>query len=213
MKNKCDNLEANVKRLKDEATVLRNQNKKLGKERLQKLKVIPSKAQVEAIPIPPPIQNSFLNNNGVPIKLCDDTTPMVTPNPCAGQSCQPPADPSSTALTPPRPPCTPPHQATPVSPNPPPGFPINNTSIDLKEKEAAVTIPESMVTMQDKLKEVIEKGQKLDFTSVLSLIKTHPWEESKEMVENDDEYYYGDFENDDYEGYLSEEINLKLEEI
>ena len=116
----------------------------------------------------------------MPIKVCDDTTPVATSNPCAlsGQSCQPPADPTSTALTPPRPQCTPPLQAKPVSPRTPPGVPINNT-IDLKEKEAAVSSPESMVTVQNKLKEVIERGQKLDFTSVLSLIKTHPGKNPK----------------------------------
>ena len=50
---------------------------------------------------------------------------------------------------------------------------------------------------------------------MLSLIKNHPWEDSKEIMENDidDEYNYGDFDNDDYEGYSSEENNIKLEEI
>ena len=66
-------------------------------------------------------------------------------------------------------------------------------------------LSESKMTVQDKLKEAIECGIKLDFESVVSLIQNHPWEESKEMLENDDEYYYGDFEND-YQGYSTEEI-------
>ena len=59
---------------------------------------------------------------------------------------------------------------------------------------------EYKITVEDKLKEAIECGKKLDFDSVVSLIQNHPWEESKERLENDYEYYYGDFENDDYEG-------------
>ena len=221
LQNKCDNLEANVKRLKNEATVLRNENKMLEKESHKKSKFIPSEAQIESItlastvtakPTLPSLQNSLLNNNDVPIKVHDEKTPVATDS----QSCQPPAGTSSMPQTPPRPLCTPSLHTTPGSQRTPPGFPNNNASVDFMEEEAAVsTSPGAMITVQDKLREVIKKGQKLDFSSVLSLIKNHPWEDSKEIMENDndDEYNYGDFDNDDYEGYSSEENNIKLEEI
>ena len=92
-------------------------------------------------------------------------------------------------------------------------IPISNDTLDLQEKGAAIASSDSTITVQEKLKEVIERGQKLDFASVVSLIKNHPWEESKEIVDNDDEYYHDDFENDYNYGYASEEIDMKLEEI
>ena len=125
-------------------------------------------------------------------------TPSLT-----NQPCQPSADASSSALVPPSSLCTPPHsQETPWSPTPHcvPIFTeeVDNTSVDMKEYEAVAINPEYKFTVQDKLKEAIECGKKLDFESVVSLIQNHPWEESKEMQEN--EYFYGDFENDDYQG-------------
>ena len=92
IQNKCDNIEANVKRLKSNATVLRNESKKLEKERLRKSKVIPSKSQmksitpsstVTALPSLPPIQKNFLNNNHGPIEVCDDITPVATASQCS----------------------------------------------------------------------------------------------------------------------------------
>ena len=44
---------------------------------------------------------------------------------------------------------------------------------------------EYKITVEDKLKEALECGKKLDFDSVVSLIQNHPWEESKERLEND----------------------------
>ena len=222
IQNKCDNLEANVKRLKSDVTVLRNEKKKLDKEKLRKSKVVASKAQMKSITPPStvtalpallPVHNNFLNNNDGPIEVCDDIIPVATASQSAsaGLSCQSPVD-SSSVTTPPQTPCTPPRHATPWLIRTPPDIPISNATLDLQEKGAAIASSDSTITVQEKLKEVIERGQKLDFASVVSLIKNHPWEESKEMVDKDDEYYHDDFEND-YDGYASEEIDMKLEEI
>ena len=204
---------------------MRNEHKKLEKEKLKKSKaqlnnITPSSAATAI----PPIQNNFLNNNNV-------STSVATASRCvsAAQSCEAPAvltqpRPSSTPprpssipprppTTPPQSPSTPPLQATPVLPRTRPDFPINLASADLEDNDAEFIGCESTITVQDKLKEVIESGEKLDFASVVSLIKNHPWEESNEILENDDECYYDDYENDDYEGYSAEEFNMKLEEI
>ena len=211
-----------MKRLKSDLTVLRNEKKKLDKEKLRKSKVVASKAQmknitppstVTALPALLPVHNNFLNNNDGPIEVCDDIIPVATASQSAsaGLSCQSPVD-SSSVTTPPQTPCTPPRHATPWLIRTPPDIPISNATLDLQEKGAAIASSDSTITVQEKLKEVIERGQKLDFASVVSLIKNHPWEESKEMVDKDDEYYHDDFEND-YDGYASEEIDMKPEEI
>ena len=64
----------------------------------------------------------------------------------------------------------------------------------------------TIVTVQAKLKEVRDGGTKLDFESLVALLKNHPWENSQEQLVNDYEYeefnyksYPGDYEEDTIE--------------
>ena len=57
--------------------------------------------------------------------------------------------------------------------------PINN----LEEVKS-----ESKVTVSSKLQEAIASGEKLDFNSVVELIKNHPWEATEEAFETPDDY-------------------------
>ena len=67
--------------------------------------------------------------------------------------------------------------------------------------------PKSSGTVQAKLKEARDSGTKMDFESLVALLKNHPWEESQEILENDEEY--NDF---DYSSYPDEFEETNIEE-
>ena len=115
-------------------------------------------------------------------------------DPAIAQSCStPPKSPRS------------PFPPGPCSPRTPPSFPtstarsqdasINNTdSFDDNN-------PKPIPTIQAKLKEVRDGGKKLDYESLVELLKKHPWEET-----NDTEY--DDLDNDTYtDNYEDTSIN------
>ena len=67
--------------------------------------------------------------------------------------------------------------------------------------------PKSSVTVQAKLKEAREGGTKLDFESLVALIKNHPWGESPEPFGYDDEYDDFNYTSYEYEDPINEEEN------
>ena len=112
--------------------------------------------------------------------------------------------------TPPLSPCSP-FPPGPCSPRTPPGFPtstarsqdasINNTdSFDDNN-------PKPIPTIQAKLKEVRDGGKKLDYESLVELLKKHPWEETKDAE-------YDDFDYDTYtDNYEDTSINEEDDEL
>ena len=54
---------------------------------------------------------------------------------------------------------------------------------------------ESIATVQAKLKEVRYSGKKLDYESLVTLLQNHPWEESSQQLEIEEQY---DFDYDSY---------------
>ena len=153
---------------------------------------------------------STSNNNSVPFPR--KTLPKSSSKPCASVA-------SSTSTNPARAqPCSTPPESPrspfppgPCSPRTPPGFPtstarsqdasINNTdSFDDNN-------PKPIPTIQAKLKEVRDGGKKLDYESLVELLKKHPWEET-----NDTEY--DDLDNDTYtDNYEDTSINEEDDEL
>ena len=68
---------------------------------------------------------------------------------------------------------------------------------------------EPIATVQAKLKEVRDSGKKLDYESLVVLLKKHPWEESHQQIENDFEYDPFDYDTypDEYEETMNYEEN------
>ena len=54
---------------------------------------------------------------------------------------------------------------------------------------------ESIAAVQAKLKEVRYSGEKLDYESLVTLLQNHPWEESSQQLEIEEQY---DFDYDSY---------------
>ena len=78
-------------------------------------------------------------------------------------------------------------------------------SIDKTENLDAASL-KSTITVQAKLKEARDGGTKLDYESLVALLKNHPWEETHEQLENeeeDDNFYY-DYYSDEYEENIDE---------
>ena len=96
----------------------------------------------------------------------------------------------------------------------PPGLPIcsefelslDDSSIDTKDINNEVVTAKP--TVQAKLQEAIDAGIKLNYESVVHLINSHPWEDSKEPFENGGEY---DYVNDDYSSYNDEEYDETMD--
>ena len=221
LQSKNENLESNNRKLKTEISDLRNENKRLVKEKKKKGLLSGSE----------PSRNAKTNNNNT--QLSQTTLPSslstlsCTPCVSVAQTLSPhetlssplvenvdmaslatspaTAQPCSTPPQSPRPPS--PLQAGPCSPRTPPGFPTctehsNDDTDNMVEVEDS---PISIVTVQDKLKEARDGGTKLDFESLVALIKNHPWGESKEPFDNDAEYDDFDYSSYEYEEPISEE--------
>ena len=103
--------------------------------------------------------------------------------------------------------------STPVSPKTPPKSPSYTTPGDSGSCSAILPgITEkadntkSIVTVQAKLHEVRDSGKKLDYESLVALLKKHPWEESHEH-ENNYEYEAFDYDtyHDNYEETMIDE--------
>ena len=103
--------------------------------------------------------------------------------------------------------------STPVSPKTPPRSPSYTTpngsgscSAILPGITEEADNTKSIVTVQAKLQEVRDSGKKLDYESLVALLKNHPWEESHQH-ENNYEYEAFDYEtyHDDYKETMIDE--------
>lgn len=123
----------------------------------------------------------------------DSRFPSALDNPAPVQPCSIP--PSSSHSQP-----FPLPQAGPFSPRTPPSSPTCTVSINSTDTSNAAN-QESIATVstvQAKLKEARHSGKKMDYESLVILLKNHPWEESHSRLENEDEY--DEFEYDTYPG-------------
>ena len=212
---KYDVSEANLKKCMEENNVLKSKNKKLFKKLNQK-----SKKNVD---------KNMNDENDNPtddifskMQECANNLPSllhISPGKkCSSQSTDPPdstlplspllatATPSissesaSSASVPPQtPPRTPPCTT--------PDCDASGSSLTGIAEEA--NNPESIATVQAKLREVREAGKKLDFESLVVLLKNHPWEDSDQQFENEDEYDAFEYETypDEYEEITGDEEN------
>ena len=101
--------------------------------------------------------------------------------------------------TPPLSPCSP-FPPGPCSPRTPPGSPTStrfqNASINIITDSVDDNNPKPIPTIQAKLKEVRDGGKKLDYKSLVELLKKHPWEDTNDAEYDDFDY---DTYTDDYE--------------
>ena len=213
---KNENLELNMKRLKYEISDIRDKNKMLMKEKRKKElspELHSSKTTIN--------NNTLSSSSSKPLPSsfstpCASVAPTLTPRETPSSplnlsfhaTSPTPAQPSSTppqSLGPPSP-----IQAGPGSPRTPPGFPTcsHDTPFDTTDSMVADKT-KTIITVQAKLKEVRDGGTKLDFESLVALLKNHPWENSQEQLVNDSEYEEFDFKSypGDYEEDTIEEEN------
>ena len=213
LQGKSQNLESNIRRLKTEMSTLRNENKRMVKEKKKKglssgsnpsRKTMTSNNN-NSLPLSTKTLRASLSTPSVAPILSPHETPSLppvenvdftSPDPATAQPC-------STPPRSPRPPS--PLQAGPCSPRTPPGFPTCTEHSNGDTDNMVEGSPISIVTVQDKLKEARDGGTKLDFESLVALIKNHPWGESKEPFDNDAEYDDFDYSSYEYEEPISEE--------